>query len=89
MIISNIDAVHMNPVTWPEPEVFKPSRHLTAEGKFFKKDEYIPFCIGEGVLFTWQEITQKLYIKVFEWFHMVFDLFKKEHAMGTLRIHVL
>ena len=47
MFISNIYAVHMDPVTWPEPEVFNPSRHLTEDGKFFKRDEYIPFCIGE------------------------------------------
>ena len=50
MFISNIYAVHMDPVTWPEPEVFNPSRHLTEEGKINKRDELIPFSVGE--LFT-------------------------------------
>ena len=45
--MSNIYAVHFDPVTWPEPEVFNPSRHLTAEGKIIKKDEFIPFAIGK------------------------------------------
>ena len=43
----NLYTVHMDPVTWPEPEVFNPSRHLTEDGKFFKRDEFIPFSIGK------------------------------------------
>ena len=42
----NIYAVHFDPVTWPEPEVFDPSRHLTAEGKINKREELIPFSVG-------------------------------------------
>ena len=45
--MSNLYAVHMDPATWPEPEVFNPSRHLTEEGKIIKKDEFIAFSIGE------------------------------------------
>ena len=44
--MSNIYAVHMDPVKWPEPEVFNPSRHLTAEGKIIKKDEFVAFSVG-------------------------------------------
>ena len=42
----NIYAVHFDPVTWPEPEVFNPSRHLTEEGKINKREELIPFSVG-------------------------------------------
>ena len=48
----NIHAVHFDPVTWPEPEVFRPERHLTAEGKLNKSDELIPFSIGRYFLVT-------------------------------------
>ena len=44
--IPNIYAVHFDPVTWPEPEVFNPSRHLTEEGKIIKREELITFSIG-------------------------------------------
>ena len=47
----NLYAVHMDPVTWPEPEVFNPSRHLTEEGKINKRDELIPFSVGESFEF--------------------------------------
>ena len=43
----NIYAVHMDPVTWPQPEVFNPLRHLTEEGKLAKKEQFIPFSIGK------------------------------------------
>ena len=46
-LMPNLYTVHMDPVTWPEPEVFNPSRHLTEDGKFFKRDEFIPFSIGK------------------------------------------
>ena len=43
---SNLHAVHYDPVTWPEPEIFKPMRHLTLDGKIIKKEQLIPFSIG-------------------------------------------
>ena len=45
--VPNIYAVHMDPVTWPKPEIFNPSRHLTAEGKLFERKEFMPFGIGK------------------------------------------
>ena len=42
----NIYAVHFDPVAWPEPEEFRPTRHLTEEGKLCKRDELIPFSVG-------------------------------------------
>ena len=45
----NLYAVHYDPVTWPEPEKFKPTRHLTEEGKINKKEQLIPFSIGKFI----------------------------------------
>ena len=45
--MANIYAVHMDPVTWPEPEVFDPSRHLTEEGKCVERKEFMPFGMGK------------------------------------------
>lgn len=45
-VIPLLYAVHMNPELWDEPEVFRPSRFLTDEGKVYKPKFFIPFGVG-------------------------------------------
>ena len=46
-VLPNLYSVHMNPVDWPEPEVYRPERFLDEEGKVFGKDRIMPFSIGK------------------------------------------
>jgi len=45
-VIPLLYAVHMNPELWDEPEVFRPSRFLTDEGKIYKPEFFMPFGVG-------------------------------------------
>ncbi|KAG8197710.1 hypothetical protein JTE90_001634 [Oedothorax gibbosus] len=46
--IANIHAVHNDPDYWDEPEIFKPERFLSADGKEVVKNEcWIPFSMGK------------------------------------------
>jgi len=55
-IIGNLHASHFNPMTWGDPENFRPERFLSTDGKIVVKNEaLIPFstgkrvCIGESL----------------------------------------
>lgn len=39
-------AVHMDPELWNEPEEFRPTRFLSAEGKVCKPEYFMPFGVG-------------------------------------------
>ncbi|XP_066271395.1 cytochrome P450 2U1-like [Branchiostoma lanceolatum] len=46
-LILNLRSVHMDPVAWPNPEVFDPSRFLDADGKVVNNPpSFLPFAAG-------------------------------------------
>lgn len=45
-VIPLLYAVHMDPELWDEPEVFRPSRFISEEGKVCKPEFFIPFGVG-------------------------------------------
>ncbi|KAG7188511.1 hypothetical protein KM043_008145 [Ampulex compressa] len=45
-VVPLLHAVHMDPELWSEPEEFRPSRFLTAEGKVHKPEYFMPFGVG-------------------------------------------
>lgn len=45
-LIANLTAILNDPNYFPEPEAFKPERHLDESGNFFKNEAAIPFSIG-------------------------------------------
>ncbi|XP_066275408.1 cytochrome P450 2J6-like [Branchiostoma lanceolatum] len=54
ILFPNLRSVHMDPVAWPDPEVFDPSRFLDADGKVVNNlPSFLPFsagrrnCLGE------------------------------------------
>ena len=47
LCLSNIYAVHMDPNNFPQPEVFRPERFLSEDGRKIRKSDFlIPFGIG-------------------------------------------
>lgn len=45
-VVPLLHAVHMDPELWHEPEAFRPARFLTAEGKVYKPEYFMPFGVG-------------------------------------------
>lgn len=45
-VVPLINSVHMDPTLWENPEEFKPSRFINAEGKVQKPEYFIPFGVG-------------------------------------------
>ena len=43
--------MHMDPDVWENPEEFRPSRFLDADGSLLKPQEFIPFQTGKVFLF--------------------------------------
>ncbi|XP_067665571.1 cytochrome P450 2U1-like [Haliotis asinina] len=48
-VLPNLDSVLQDPVVWGDPQNFRPERFLDDDGKYLKKDEFIPFSIGRRV----------------------------------------
>ncbi|XP_046568799.1 cytochrome P450 2H2-like [Haliotis rubra] len=47
IIFPNLDSIMMDPEIWENPGQFRPERFLSAEGKFVKPEEFIPFSLGK------------------------------------------
>ena len=46
-VIPLLHGVHMDPDVWEQPEVFRPERFLTEEGKLTKPKHFMPFGAGQ------------------------------------------
>ena len=46
IIVTNIWGIQNDEIMWPEPDKFKPERHLDKNGNFQKHDPWIPFNVG-------------------------------------------
>ena len=46
ILIANLFAIHRDPVAWPEPEVFRPERHIGNDGELQANEAWVPFCTG-------------------------------------------
>ncbi|XP_071790276.1 cytochrome P450 2C1-like [Asterias amurensis] len=69
VVIANIHAVLYNPDVFPEPDVFRPSRFLDAEGKFFKHEHMIQFGIGRRGCIGEQLAQMELFTFITHIFH--------------------
>ena len=49
-VVINLWSVHHDPERWSEPEIFKPTRFLDEDNRLVKKDDIIPFSLGEYML---------------------------------------
>ena len=46
-MIVNMASIHLDPVLFEDPLVFRPERFLDENGKFKKLDHYNPYGIGK------------------------------------------
>ena len=46
IVVPNLWEVHHDPITWGDPDVFRPDRFIDQSGKFVKHEHVIPFSIG-------------------------------------------
>jgi len=46
-VIPLLHGVHMDPEVWEEPEIFRPERFLTEDGKTHKPKHFMPFGAGQ------------------------------------------
>ena len=47
VVFTHLDAVHMDPEYWGDPETFRPERFLTADGGIRRDERVIPFGVGK------------------------------------------
>lgn len=45
-VVPLLHAVHMDPELWEDPQDFRPSRFINAEGKVEKPEYFLPFGVG-------------------------------------------
>lgn len=45
-VLPNLDSVLHDPTVWGDPQNFRPERFLDDQGKYLKRDEFIPFSMG-------------------------------------------
>jgi cytochrome P450 len=50
MILPNLYGAHHDHDVWGDPEIFRPERFITSDGKFSKPGEaFMPFSVGKRV----------------------------------------
>jgi methyl farnesoate epoxidase / farnesoate epoxidase len=46
-VLINLHSVHNEAEYWKDPHLFRPERHLSAEGKITRTDHFLPFGAGK------------------------------------------
>ena len=66
-----------DPVNFPEPDAFRPERHLDANGQFEKNEHITPFGVG------------KLHFKITENVHAstIFNLLARNHLSDIRKVY--
>ena len=62
IILTNIWGIHHDETRWSQSEKFMPERHLDANGKFTKSDNWIPFNVGGRSCLGQQLAKMELFI---------------------------
>lgn len=62
MILANLWSVHHDEKYWPNPKKFDPDRWIGEDGKFVKKEAFIPFSEGRRVCLGQQLAQMELFV---------------------------
>ncbi|CAK8696052.1 unnamed protein product [Clavelina lepadiformis] len=80
IILTNIWAIHHDENRWPEPEVFRPKRHLDENGKFVKSSNWMLFGVGTRSCLGQQLANMELLITTIS----LFQRFQFSFPPGTI-----
>ncbi|XP_066271320.1 cytochrome P450 2U1-like [Branchiostoma lanceolatum] len=58
----DLRSVHHDPMLWPEPDKFDPTRFINDAGKYVKREEVIPFSIGRRVCLGEQLARMEIFL---------------------------
>lgn len=80
-VLQNVYAVHNDPHTWKDPEVFRVERHLDEGGKFVRSPNVIPFGVGTRYCVGKQLANMEMFIvlvRILQRFHLVSEALQDE-----------
>ena len=60
IILANMYSCHMNPIDFPEPEIYRPSRFIDDNGKLVNTEKIIPFGMGSVFYFLKSLFREKM-----------------------------
>ncbi|VDI64372.1 cytochrome P450, family 2, subfamily J [Mytilus galloprovincialis] len=46
ILLCDLMSVHLDPIVWNEPDIFRPERFLDDKGHFLKRENFCPFSLG-------------------------------------------
>ena len=83
-----LNGVHMDPTLWEQPEEFRPSRFINAEGKVQKPDYFMVFGVGRRMCLGEVLAKMELFLFFSSLLHS-FDIKLPEgHTMPSLKGNV-
>lgn len=75
IILTNIWGIHHDERRWPEPDEFRPERHLDENGSFIKSPDWMSFSVGARSCLGRQLAIMELFIMTVTLFqHFKFKL---------------
>ncbi|KAG8228706.1 hypothetical protein J437_LFUL008695 [Ladona fulva] len=78
-VVPLLHAVHMDPALWDEPERFRPTRFLSAEGKVTKPEFFLPFGVGRRMCLG--DVLARM--ELFLFFSSILHVFRVECPAGA------
>ena len=61
-MLINLHSVHNETEYWKDSHVFRPERHLSAEGKIIRTDHFLPFGASKSACSTSSKRSEKLLV---------------------------
>jgi len=79
IVFNHLHSAHKDPEYWGDPEVFRPERFLTADGKFKKDEQLMPFGTGRRLCLG-EQLAQ---VELFVFFSSLFRQFSVRLPAGA------